>query len=211
MVTRTDEEQVEALKRWWRENGRSVIGALILAIAGVLGYQQWQSFRENKAELASTRYAQFNAATETDAAAKAFSTMKEENPSSPYTMLAAMALARQYADDGELTRAAELLRWTVDEADDAALRELASLRLARVLWATGDYQQATEALGEPPEHGYISEYYELRGDILKAQSQLADAAEAYRQAIDQASALGPQRRKLLQMKLASAGGAAPAS
>lgn len=211
MVTRTDEEQVEALKRWWRQNGRSIIGALILAIAGVLGYQQWQSFRESKAELSSTLYAQFSAAEDTASAAETFSTLREENPSSPYTVLAAMSLARQHVDAGETERAVELLRWAVDEADDAAMRELAGLRLARVLWSSGDYQQATEALGEPPEYGYRSEYYELRGDILRARSQLADAAAAYRQAIDEASALGPQRRRLLEMKLASSGGAAPAS
>lgn len=211
MVTRTDEEQVEALKRWWREYGRSVIGALILAIAGVLGYQQWQSFRESEAELASTRYAQFNAAEDTEAAAAAFATLKEDNAGSPYAVLAAMSLASRHVDAGELERGEELLRWAAEEADDPALGELARLRLARVLWAANDYQAATEALGEPPEDGYLSEYYELRGDILLAQDQVADAAQAYRQAMEAASALGPQRRRMLEMKLASAGGAAPAS
>ncbi|MBA1148068.1 tetratricopeptide repeat protein [Ectothiorhodospiraceae bacterium WFHF3C12] len=211
MVTRTDEEQVEALTRWWRENGRSVIGALILAVAGVLGYQQWQSYQTSQAELASALYQQFNAAETTEAAAETFATLQADHDSSPYAVLAAMSLAQRQVEDGALERAAELLRWAAEEADDAALERLATLRLARVLWAAGDHQQATEALGEPPEGGYVSEYYELRGDILAAQSQHADAADAYRMAIEEASALGPQRRQLLQMKLDSAGGAAPKS
>ena len=30
---RTEEEQVEALRRWWNENGRSTIVAIIVALA----------------------------------------------------------------------------------------------------------------------------------------------------------------------------------
>lgn len=211
VVTRTDEETVEALQRWWRENGRSVIAALILAIAGVVGYQQWQSYQARQAEAASSVYAQFSSADGTEQAAEHFATLQEEHGSSPYAVLAAMSLGQRHAASGQLDRAAEVLRWAREQADDAALAELAGLRLARVLWAHGEYQQATEALGDPPEHGYVSEYYELRGDILRAQMQQADAAEAYRRAMDTATNLGPQRRQLLQMKLDSSGGAAPAS
>lgn len=211
MVTRTDEERVEALKGWWQANGRSVIAALILAIAGVVGYQQWYAYRAKQAEEAASIYSQFNAAADRERAAQAFESLRSEHGSSPYAVLAAMSLARQHADEGALDQAAELLRWAADGADDPALAALARLRLARVLLAREDFQGATAALGEPPEHGYRSGYYELRGDILLAQTQRADAADAYRKALEAAAALGAQRRQLLQMKLDAAGGAAPTS
>jgi len=30
---RTEEEQVEALKRWWKENGTGILVAILLAVA----------------------------------------------------------------------------------------------------------------------------------------------------------------------------------
>ena len=38
----TEEEQVEALRRWWDENGRSTIAAIVIALAAGFGWQAWQ-------------------------------------------------------------------------------------------------------------------------------------------------------------------------
>lgn len=211
MVTyQSDDEQLEALQRWWRENGRSVIAALILAIAGAVGYQQWQAYRKSQAEDASALYTKFSQAINDDGqdiqqAQEAGGELKDDYGGTGYAVLAAMDLAQHYAAGDSLDKAVEQLKWASDHADDDAMEELVRLRLGRVYWAQGNYQQAVKAMGEPPEHGYVSEYYELRGDILDAQGQAADAADAYRKAL-QAGSVGPQRRRLLQIKLDSVAG-----
>ncbi|MEW8396328.1 MAG: tetratricopeptide repeat protein, partial [Candidatus Thiodiazotropha sp.] len=35
----TEEEQVEAIKRWWKENGTSVIAGLVIGLGGIFGWQ----------------------------------------------------------------------------------------------------------------------------------------------------------------------------
>ena len=39
---RTEEEQVEALRRWWNENGRSTLFVIVVVLAGTFGWQGWQ-------------------------------------------------------------------------------------------------------------------------------------------------------------------------
>ncbi len=50
---RTEEEQVEALKAWWDENGRSIVVAIVIALAAGFGWQGWKSQQEGQAEAAS--------------------------------------------------------------------------------------------------------------------------------------------------------------
>ena len=37
----TDEEKVEAIRKWWRENGTAVVAGLVLGLAGLIGWQYW--------------------------------------------------------------------------------------------------------------------------------------------------------------------------
>ena len=37
----TEEEQIEALKRWWDENGKQVVLAIVLTVGGYFGWQAW--------------------------------------------------------------------------------------------------------------------------------------------------------------------------
>ena len=55
----TEEEQVEALKKWWRENGKAIVGGAVLGLALVGGWQAWQSYQKGEAELASAYYEEF--------------------------------------------------------------------------------------------------------------------------------------------------------
>lgn len=55
---RSEEEQLEVVKRWWKENGTSLIAGAVLAAAGVFGWNAWQNYQEGKSEAASARYQQ---------------------------------------------------------------------------------------------------------------------------------------------------------
>ena len=61
-----DDEQVEALKRWWDENGRSTIVAVILAVGGTLGWQQYQDWDAQQPAAAADPGAQAEAALNAD-------------------------------------------------------------------------------------------------------------------------------------------------
>ena len=52
-----DEADLEALKRWWDENGKGIVAAVVVAVLGTVGWQQYQGFTASKAEAASDLYA----------------------------------------------------------------------------------------------------------------------------------------------------------
>lgn len=54
----TEEEQLEALKRWWADNGKSLIVAVVLGVGGFLGFNSWQDNRQASDEAASAQYEQ---------------------------------------------------------------------------------------------------------------------------------------------------------
>ena len=52
-----DEADLEALKRWWDENGKGIVAAVVVAVLGTVGWQQYQGFTESQTEAASDLYA----------------------------------------------------------------------------------------------------------------------------------------------------------
>ncbi|HFD86518.1 MAG TPA: tetratricopeptide repeat protein, partial [Gammaproteobacteria bacterium] len=60
----TDEQQVEALKKWWAENGRYLIGGVALGLALLFGWNSWKDYRENRAKNASALFSQLERAVE---------------------------------------------------------------------------------------------------------------------------------------------------
>ncbi|MCW8956189.1 MAG: tetratricopeptide repeat protein, partial [Gammaproteobacteria bacterium] len=49
----TEEQQVEALKRWWKENGKLIITGLTLGLALVVGVRFYNQYVNERAEAAS--------------------------------------------------------------------------------------------------------------------------------------------------------------
>ena len=52
----SDEEQLEALKTWWQENGTSLVLGVALVIAVFFGARQWQAGNQVEAGNASDLY-----------------------------------------------------------------------------------------------------------------------------------------------------------
>ena len=59
-VIRSEEEQIESLRKWWSENGLSVIGGIIIGFVAIFGWRSWQGYQSAQAEAASNLYANLN-------------------------------------------------------------------------------------------------------------------------------------------------------
>ena len=210
---RTEEEQVEALKRWWDENGRSTIAAIIIAVSLSFAYQTWKGSNERKAEQASDLYqtmlqafsvASGDAALAEQGVALA-GQLKEQYDGSVYAQFAALHLARLAVDKGDLAEAETQLRWVLGKADKGSdTARLAQLRLGRVLAASGDVDQALAVLGSDGQGSYQAAYAVARGDILMAEGRSDEARQAYTQALSLAGANpGQVNLVTLQQKLQS--------
>ena len=205
-----EDDQVEALKRWWKENGKAVIGGAILGLAVVGGWQGWQKYSTAQAERASAYFQQFlQAAQAGDSAAarQQGERLLGEFGKSAYAVLAALELARIDYADGKSAEAQTQLRWVMANADEPGLQALARLRLARLLFDADDLDGAAELLGTADSAAFAGEMAMLRGDIARARGDLAGARSAYEEALT----YGVADQGLLQMKLLEVGTAPAAS
>lgn len=210
---RTEEEQVEALRRWWEENGKSTIAAIVVALLAGFGWQGWQGYQDTQAGKASDLYQsmlQSMSVAQPSSAAGAEVTdlaqrLKTEHGGSTYAQFAALHLARMAVGSAELDIAQEQLRWVLTAADsgsDVAL--IAQQRLARVLAASGDTDQALGILAQGAGTAYAASYAAARGDILLASGKDEEARVAYLEARSLAAANpGQPNLSMLEQKLQS--------
>jgi predicted negative regulator of RcsB-dependent stress response len=189
---RTEEEQVEALKRWWQENGRSTVAGVVLAIAAVVGWQGWQSSRDAAAADASIVYQQMLQALTSETLAdiergrEMAAELKDKHRGSSYAQFAALHLARIAVAEGNSAEAERELRWVLTKAD-GQVRDLAQLRLAQVLADQGKTEEALTMLAAGQGGDLAAMYAMARGDTLLAAGRDEEARLAYEAA---ATALG---------------------
>ena len=205
---RTEEEQVEALKKWWDENGRSTVVAVIVALGLGFGWQGWKKYEQGEAEGASNSYQALleKLSTEDAAGAEALAADIKTNYSrSTYAQFAALHLARLAVNEGDLATGEAELRWVLGRADAGTdTMQIAQLRLARVLAAKADTAQALSILDSADPGSYAAAYQVARGDILLMDGRREEAREAYSSAMMLASrGQGQLNMALLQQKLQS--------
>ena len=189
-----DEADLEALKRWWDENGKGLVAAVVVAVLGTVGWQQYQGFTASKAEAASDLYATMLAIQLEDGDAAQFTALaaelKAEHNGSTYARFAAMLEARRAVDEGDLEGAEAALRWALTAGDTRSdIGQLIQLRLARVLADQGKETEALAILGQGSAAFPVA-YAQAQGDIHLAADRPEQALAAYRQGRDLATELG---------------------
>ena len=207
----TDEERLEIIKKWWRENGSSIITGVVLGLAVLFGGKAWFSYQEGNAQTASNIYVTLMSALEAgDAAVVAGKTsmLVAEYGSTPYATLAALAMAKIKIEAGELNDAQAQLRWVLDNSKSDIFKDTARLRLARVLVAMDDLDAADTLLQQPASGAAFDPLYtEVRGDVQIARGDMTAAHAAYQEALA-ATAVGSPGRHMLELKYQGTQGAA---
>jgi predicted negative regulator of RcsB-dependent stress response len=207
----TEEEQIEAIKRWWQSNGKWVVGAIVVAVLAWFGWSSWQERQERLAQEASSKYTELLTLVGEgagDLSEQQRSTAKviaqeiiDTDASNLYGNMAGLFLAQLAVHGGELDQAESHLQGVATNAANDSMKNLANLRLARVAVAQGNFSDALALLDEDVHEAYQAAYAEARGDIYMAQDQLEQAQVAYQVAL---ATLGPQqsgRSGILQLKL----------
>lgn len=177
-VYSTEEQQIEAIKRWLKENGKSTAITLILVLAGVGGWQYYQKSVQVEKEQVSLAYTQAIEKLNTDMSeAPAVTDFIKANDASEYAVMAAMELAKVYIDHGKLDEAVQQLMWAAKSTQDEMLSALIHSRLARIYAQQKEYVKANEELSLITAKAWQGRVAELKGDFLLRQGD-ADAARA---------------------------------
>lgn len=207
MVDRTDEEQIEALKEWWRENGKAVILGLMIGVGAIGGWRLWDSYQESRALEASAVYQKLQAAVrdnQNESVREHGRQLIDNYAGTPYAAFASLALARLAVEEGDLERAERLLHGALKNAPESSIQHVARLRLIQVQIAQDKLNAALGLIESTNFGGFTARYEELRGDVLLAQGQPEAARQAYSTALTNTPPQS-QGRELLTTKLESVG------
>ena len=202
----TEEEQVERLKKWLKENGFSIVAGIVIGISGLVGYRYWQEHQLTTSELASDHFSQMIEALdkgESEDVQTHAQALIDEYSSTDYATLAQLALARDYLKNEEFEQAEQALKQVVGSAGQEPLAYLARTRLAAVQMQREQFEQALTTLQADFPQAFGARVDELRGDILSRKGDNDAAREAYERAL--LAEPGPANPQFLQQKLQDLG------
>ncbi len=208
----SDDEQLEAIKRWFRENGRTAFAAVAIAAVAVFGFLNWQQRQGQQQEASALQYQslleasrQLDQQSTPDMLATAqhlADGLINDYPKTTYAQFAALFKAKIAVQAADLAAAQTQLQWVLDHNPSPEISALAQLRLARVLVAKDDAKGALALLDESHAGSYAFAYAELKGDISLAAGDSAAARTAYERAQDLEHKLqNPVNDPLLEFKL----------
>ncbi|MFB1490007.1 MULTISPECIES: YfgM family protein [unclassified Thiocapsa] len=201
MSYETDDEKVEAIKTWWKENGVAIVMGIAIGLGAIVGWRYWGDYRDSVAGQGSAVFDQVlaNAATgQTEAVVAQARMLSDEFASTPYAALGALVEAKALYESGQAEAAITALTGVIGAAPDPALARIAALRLARIQVAEGRLDEAAKTVADhdnSPE--FAGDFAAVRGDIAAARGDTVAARAAYEQAI----AEGTGFSQLIRLKL----------
>lgn len=195
----TEEQQVEALKSWWKSHGNAVIFGTVLGLAGLVGFRYYNDSQLTAQEELSAAYdTVVTELSENGLAAKATTqTFIDANSGNAYATLTALQLAAEAVKQQDFTEAETQLSWVATNSNQASILPIAKIRLARVQAQLQNFDAALATLDKVTLDTFASKKAEVKGDIYVQQGDLNAARSAYETALAGVGA----NTQLLQLKL----------
>jgi len=181
-----ENEQWEAIKKWWKENGTVTIIIFLLAASGSFGFRYWQEAQARKHAEASALYDQLGsqvANSSPQVLAQIAKELETNYTATPYASLAALLEAKNAVEKNDLTLAMQKLQWVIEHANSSDLRQIARLRAARVLLAQKQPAQALLLLEKVDDKAFMPGINQVKGDIYLFQGDKSQARLAYSAAL----------------------------
>ncbi len=209
-----EEENLEALKKWWDENGKQLLFFAILVFGGYGAWLLWQNTQATDAETASDLYEEVLSLAISEPGVPVteqeslrildlFEQLKANHPSSVYALYGALFAAQQSVNANDLGAAEESLQWMLDNRQDSLFSRTdegliltANLRLGRVILAKGESERALNLVNSIDPKTFEAGFAELRGDIYATMGRIVDARDAYIAAQEAGSNTNGLRMKL---------------
>lgn len=199
----TEQEQIQQLKGWIKQYGFTVLAGVVIAFIITSGWRYWQSYQNKILTHASAVYdemltlrAQGNINDTLVQADKLLS----HYPKTPYAQMAAFMLAREAVLKKNYAEAVKQLTWVIDHTKDTSMRQIARLRVARILITDKKADSAIDLLKKVDDESFNGLIDEVRGDAYLSMNDTASAKQAYQKALDELPN-AEEIRPLLQMKL----------
>ena len=200
----SEKEQLDLMRAWWAENGRYVVGGVVLGVAILFGWNQRQSGIADAQLEASTMYEDVMTGVgdgNAEASAAAAAELFESHPGTEYASQGRLAMARLYMDKGRDQDAVNVLQGLVDEAGDNEVGLVGRLRLAQVLLYQDKADEVVALLEDHRDNAFASRFNEILGDAYVALGSYAEADVVYNEAVTDVAGARTVDTNLIQLKI----------
>lgn len=201
-----EQEQLDEFKLWWKKHGNM---ATNIVLAGLIAYAAWQGYGYYQNKKSVEASALFQELSVTDAAKIAdiktkSATLMENFSGTPYAGRAAVFAAKANFAANDSKSAKAQLEWAIKNAKESAVKAVAGLQLAQILYDEKSYDEALKVLTAISDKGYEGLKSNLQGDVFMAQGKNADAKKAFENALNHLDEKG-RLHQFTQQKLESLG------
>lgn len=199
----SDKEQIQMIKDWWKNNGTTILVAVLLFLVGNFGWRYWQNYSTQKNERASLTFTQLlNAKSQNkNAEVKLFAKhLMQDFAGTFYANMAALTLAKEDVNANNLSAATDDLTWIAKHSHAANIKQIARIHLAKILLAEKKPQDALNTLSVIDDKAFLPLIDETKGDVLLAMGDKNAASKAYLDAKAAVPADLTTQSPLLKMK-----------
>ena len=176
-----EQEQIAALRGWWKQYGGWASGILLAVALGWLGWYGWQTYLKSQNAEASRIFLvlqQASAQQDTARVKQAAGELVNQYPRSQFSALGALLAANTLNAAGDAKSAEAQLAWVAENGKDA-VRGIARLRLAGIQMDQKDADAAQKTLSDKAPAGFAARYDAARGDVYAMQGKLSEARASY--------------------------------
>ena len=178
----SEEQQVEQIKKWWAENGNSIIIGIVLGVGGIMGWRFWTDHQISQSAQASTHFEAMMFAVENnqfEKAEKSANTIIDDFSSTPYLVYSQLTLAKIQFEQKDYAKSVLTYQSIIDNNASKSIAFLARKRLADVYIDQKQYEEALTVLGAEYPSSFAAAFEERKGDIYRYQGKKEEANSAY--------------------------------
>ncbi|MCT4701473.1 YfgM family protein [Enterobacteriaceae bacterium H20N1] len=199
-VYENENDQVEAVKRFFAENGKALVVGVVLGIGALVGWRYWNSHQADSAMASSLEYQNVTSAVNASQPATLSAAEKfAAETKNTYGALASLELAQKYVDNNDLAKAAAQLQQGLSNTSDANLQALINVRLARIQIQQKQADTALKTLDGIKGEGWVAIVADLRGEALLSKGDKQGARDAWSKGAQ--TDASPALREMMQMKI----------
>ncbi|AWP54554.1 TPA: YfgM family protein [Haemophilus influenzae] len=193
-----EEQEINQLKDWWKENGKTIIVAFILGVGGMFGWRYWQAHQAEQIAQASAQYdALINSVQQDEQAKKAnIEQFVQANSKTAYAVFALLDEAKKATEKQDFSAAEANLNQALTQSQDEVLTSIIALRLSAVQFQLGQLDNALTILNQVKGESFNARKAILTGDIQVAKGDKVAAKNSFEQAQQMGSQLEQQMAKM---------------
>lgn len=199
----TEQEQIQQLKTWLKQYGPTVILGILVALVITFGWRYWQERQTRLLQHASVAFDEMlsqRAENKNSVAVSDAKSIVKTYPKTPYADMAAFMIARDAISKKDYSTALQSLHKVIDHSSTSPIREIARIRIARILIEENKLQEAFSILNTVDDPSFMGLINEVKGDAFLAKGDKASAKKAYQSALTQIPN-AEELRPILEMKL----------